>query len=398
MRVLVFDPFHGAAGDMVTGALLHCGADRELVARAMRAVVAEPGITTVIRAGIQAIKVETRAPATHRSYDDVMKKVDAAARDVPPAALAMAGRVFSRIRDAETEVHGDHAHFHEVGADDSIADVIGACTALCSLAVDGITILPVALGSGTATGSHGIFPIPAPATVIILRDAGLSTFPGTGGGELCTPTGAALLAEFSTLGSPRDTPAKILATGYGAGTRNPEEVPNVLRVMLMETDSIAPLSNDCVDVLETNIDDMTGEVIGNALAAFMKGGARDASAIPTLMKKGRPGFLVRVISSPDSSPAMAEMMARELGTLGIRCTPAVHRFVAERTIEEIDVAIAGKKKRVPVKVGKIHGEIYLIKAEFDRARTFAQELEIPVRDVIAAIEKAARERLVNKTG
>ncbi len=199
MRLLIFDPFHGAAGDMITGALLDCGADRDAVMRAMAAVGAEPSITTVTRAGIRALKVDTKATPAHRTLDEVLERLDLAAPHMPAPALAMARRVFGRINTAEEEVHGSHVHFHEVGADDAIADVIGACTALHTLAVDGVKVLPITLGHGTATGSHGIFPIPAPATAAILKGTTLVATPGDHAGELCTPTGAALLAEFSTL-------------------------------------------------------------------------------------------------------------------------------------------------------------------------------------------------------
>jgi hypothetical protein len=151
MRVLLVDPFHGAAGDMITGALLDCGADRDAVLRAMAAVVAEPSVTTVTRAGIRALKVDTKATPAHRTLVDVMERLDGAAPKVPAPALAMARRVFERINAAEEEVHGANVHFHEVGADDAIADVVGACTALHSLAVDGVRVLPITLGHGTAT-------------------------------------------------------------------------------------------------------------------------------------------------------------------------------------------------------------------------------------------------------
>ncbi len=389
MRILVFDPFHGAAGDMITAALLDCGADRPLVLKAMQAVVAEPGISTVNRAGIRALKVDTHATPVHRTLAEVMQRIDTAAGDVPAPALAMARRVFARIHAAEEEVHGAHAHFHEVGADDAIADIIGACTALHSLAVDGIIVMPITTGHGTATGSHGTFPIPAPATALILKAAGLASAPGSHMGELCTPTGAALLAEFATLAVPLPDAYTILSVGYGAGTRDPQHAPNVLRAMLVEpAASAGEMAEDCVDILETNVDDVTGEVIAHAITRFMEAGARDASAQPVIMKKGRPGYLIRVISLRETSAALAELMARELGTLGIRCIPAVHRFIAERTIDEIDVTIAGQQRTMPVKCGWMHGECYTLKAEFDPARDWAGELGIPVRDVLRAIEEA----------
>ena len=389
MLVLVFDPFHGAAGDMILGALLDCGADRKSVLKVMKSVTAEPAITEVTRAGIRAVKVSTHAASTHRTLSDVMNRLDAASADVPPVALAMAKRVFTRINDAEERVHGSHVHFHEVGADDAIADILGACTAFYSLGVEGAAVMPVTLGRGTATGSHGVFPVPAPATAVILSQSGLIVRQGSEMGELCTPTGAALLAEFSTIASPDHGTYTIKAVGYGAGTRNPTDVPNVIRAMVIElTADEGPLHQDMVDILETNIDDISGEVIAHAISRFMENGARDAGAMPIIMKKGRPGFLIRVISAPDTSAELAVLMARELGTLGIRCIPAVHRFIAERTIENVEVEIEGSHRTVPVKIGWMNGEIYSLKAEFDDARAWASEIGIPVRDVLHFIEKA----------
>jgi len=389
MLVLVFDPFHGAAGDMILGALLDCGADRTSVLRAMQSVIAEPVITDVIRAGIRAVKVNTQAASTHRTLADVMNRLDDAAADIPPEALAMTKRVFARINDAEERVHGSHVHFHEVGADDAIADILGACTAFYSLGVEAAAVMPVTLGRGSATGSHGVFPIPAPATAAILSQSRLIVRQGAEDGELCTPTGAALLAEFSTIAATDLGTYAIKAVGYGAGTRDPTDVPNVIRAMVIEmTVDDGPLHQDTVDILETNVDDISGEVIAHVISRFMESGARDAGAMPIIMKKGRPGFLIRVISAPDKSAELAALMARELATLGIRCIPAVHRFIAERTIEHVDVEIAGNHRTMPVKIGWMNGEIYSLKAEFDHARTWASEIGIPVRDVLRIIEKA----------
>ncbi|MDO9549894.1 MAG: nickel pincer cofactor biosynthesis protein LarC [Methanoregula sp.] len=397
MRVLIFDPFHGAAGDMITGALLDCGANHPLVLKAMKAVVAEPGISTVTRAGIRAIKVDTHATPAHRTLAEVVARLDGAAGEVPAPALAMARRVFERINAAEEEVHGAHAHFHEVGADDAIADIIGACTALHSLSVDGVVVLPITTGHGTATGSHGTFPIPAPATALILKAASLTASAGNHVGELCTPTGAALLAEFATLAVPLPTTYTILSVGYGAGTHDPHHTPNVLRTMIVEPAiTSGELEQDSVDVLETNVDDVSGEVIGHAITRFMAAGARDASAMPVIMKKGRPGYLIRVISSKEMSMTLAELMARELGTLGIRCIPMVHRFIAERTLDEIEVTIAGQQRKMPVKCGWMHGSIYTFKAEFDPARDWACELDIPVKEVLRAIEDAGWKNVKDK--
>jgi uncharacterized protein (TIGR00299 family) protein len=395
MRVLILDPFHGAAGDMVIGALLGCGADRDLVVRAMRSVVGEPVISTVTRCGITGIAVKTRAKKTSRTLPEVLARCDTA--DASPEALTMAHRVFERIGAAEEDVHGKHTHFHEVGADDAVADVVGACTALHSLGVDGVAVLPVTLGRGTTKGAHGTYPVPAPATVRVLAGTGIAATAGTEEGELCTPTGAALLAEFLTLQEPEIGPYTILAVGYGAGSRDTPGIPNVLRAMVVTT-AAGTMPQDSVDVLETNVDDVSGEVIAHTITRLMDAGARDASAIRCIMKKGRPGYLIRVICMPDTSTSLAEIMARELGTLGIRCTPAVHRFVADRTTGEVAVTLNGTRRKMPVKCGWIRGRVYTLKPEFEPAREWAAELGVPVRDVLRAVTEAGWQSVRQQRG
>jgi pyridinium-3,5-bisthiocarboxylic acid mononucleotide nickel chelatase len=388
MRYLLFEPFHGAAGDMVTGSLLSLGADRETVADAMGSVVSDPSFSIVNRAGIQAIRVETHATKSSRTLEEVINRVKGAR--APGPAIEMAERVFRRISNAEQSVHGTCAHFHEVGADDAIADVIGACTALYLLQPDGVAVTPITVGGGVVTGSHGTIPVPAPATMEILKDSGLACQAGCReDGELCTPTGAALLAEFVTINPERIGPVTVSAIGYGAGSRDSPGIPNVLRAVMLEK-AVDP-GTDSVDVLETNVDDVSGEIIGNAISVLMNAGARDASAIPCIMKKGRGGYLVRVICREEDSRRLAGIIASELGTLGVRCTPMVHRFIARRSIEMIGLEIRGTSIEVPVKCGWMGDQCYTIKAEFDAARTQADKLEIPVRELIRCIERRAWE-------
>ena len=392
MNILLFDPFNGAAGDMIIGTLLDLGADEEPVRTAMRSVVGEPTIERVDRSGIRAVQVRAHAPVHHRTLDEVLDRV--AGSDAPAPAREMARRVFFRIHRAEEGIHGAGAHFHEVGADDAIADVVGACTALHSLGVDGVAVLPVALGRGFAVGAHGTFPIPAPATVAILAASGLQTVPGDEDRELCTPTGAALLAEFATVRPADLGPRTIRAVGYGAGSRNPPGRPNVLRSMLLAVEEQAV--GDQVDILETNVDDVTGEALAYTLARLMEEGARDASAIPAVMKKGRSGHLVRVVSPPDATDRLTGVMARELGTLGIRCIPMVHRFVAERTVEPVTVALRGREWTIDVKCGWAGGKISSFKPEYDQTAACARELEVPLREVAGAVEAAARRLFIER--
>jgi len=392
MNTLLFDPFNGAAGDMIIGSLLDLGADEGAVRAAMRSVVGEPTIERVDRSGIRAVRVRAHAPVDHRTLDEVLDRVDGS--DAPVPAREMARRVFLRIHRAEESIHGHGAHFHEVGADDAVADVVGACTALHSLGVDAVAVLPVALGHGFAVGAHGTFPVPAPATVAILAASDLATVPGDEERELCTPTGAALLAEFSTV-RPEDLGSRtIRAVGYGAGSRDPPGRPNVLRSMLVETEERA--GGDRVDVLETNVDDVTGETLAYTIGRLMEEGARDASATPLVMKKGRSGHLVRVISPPDATDRLIGVMAAELGTLGIRCIPMVHRSVAERTVEPVTVTLRGRERTIDVKCGWAGGQLTSFKAEYEQAAACARELGVPLRDVTGAVEAAARALFIER--
>jgi uncharacterized protein (TIGR00299 family) protein len=235
-------------------------------------------------------------------------------------------------------------------------------------------------------------PVPAPATTAILKGSDLScTYGRQEDGELCTPTGAALLAEFSTITPDVMGPVNVTGTGYGAGSRDPPGVPNVLRVVMLE--KTGELVADTVDVLETNVDDVSGEIIANTISVLMNAGARDASAIPCIMKKGRGGYLIRVICREEDSGRLAGVMASELGTLGVRCVPSVHRFIARRTIETVSLGIRGTTIEVPVKCGWIGERCYTLKAEFDEARIQAEKLGLPARELIRRIEERAWEIL-----
>ena len=368
MKTLLLDPFSGAAGDMIIGALLGCGADTTTVATAMASVVGPPSIERTDRCGISAVQVKTGAGKRRATMEEVLERLSEAA--ATPEALSMAERVFRRIHAGETIIHGDHVHFHEVGADDAIADVVGACTAFCSLAIDRVIVRPVHLGTGILRGSHGNYPIPSPATIEILREGKIPVSFTDADRELCTPTGAALLAEFASHRQGAAGEGTILGIGYGAGTRNPSDSPNVLRAVLYanETRDVGT-----IDILETNVDDATGEVIAYTLERIMREGARDATATPLIMKKGRPGTMIRVICRHGDSDRFCAIISEELGTLGIRCIPGVHRSVIERTFIPSEVAIGDRKCLIPVKIGWMDGVAISVKAEYEDTRRFAEE-------------------------
>jgi uncharacterized protein (TIGR00299 family) protein len=311
--------------------------------------------------------------------------------DAPVAAISLAKRVFSRIAEAEEQVHGHpHGHFHEVGADDAIADVLGACTAFVMLRVDAVCVLPVRVGSGTVMCAHGTMPVPTPATAEILRRSDLTVLMGGGGGELCTPTGAALLAEFLASFGTEEHAGRVVSIGCGAGFCDPADHPNVLRVMVME--SAASFFGPTVDVLETNVDDLPGEVLSSAVSMLMDAGARDACLVPAVMKKGRPGYLMRVVSLPEDSERLARLLARETGSLGVRCVPMVHRFVADRQVCAETVMVNGEAFTVEVKTAFLDGNPYSRKAEFDQVRDAANAAGVSVRDMKRVVEEEAWKR------
>ena len=203
--------------------------------------------------------------------------------------------------------------------------------------------------------------------------------------ELCTPTGAALLAEFATYGCGDAGEGTILAIGYGAGNRNPQDVPNVLRALLYTGESS---ESTTIDILETNVDDVTGEVIAYTLERLIKEGARDATATPLIMKKGRPGTMIRVICRHGESDRFCAVLSEELGTLGIRSIPGVHRSTIERSIAHAEIAIGEQASTIPVKIGWKDGAAISIKAEYEDARRFAEKTGTEYRTIARMAEHA----------
>jgi len=383
MQYLVFDPRFGAAGDMIMSSLLALGADRNEVFHAIK-TVSVPTVEETVRCGIPALSLKTNTEKTHRTLADIIGIIDAS--EAPDAAKALAKRVFDRIQKAEETVHqSHHVHFHEVGADDAIADVLGSCTALLSLKPDAVKVLPLAVGFGTLTCSHGVMPVPAPATAEILKDSSLEVIIGGFEGELCTPTGAALLSEFAAAFPAAGEAGKLIALGRGAGNRDPADHPNIFTAYLMETGS----DEGVIDVLETNVDDISGEILAETVNRLMDAGARDASITPLIMKKGRAGHLIRVVCMPEDSIRLAKLLARETGSLGIRCIPMTKRFVAKRRLETVTAVINGRVYSASVKHAELDGEVYSRKAEFEDCRRIAEEAGISVRDVKRIFEEEA---------
>jgi hypothetical protein len=389
MKMLTFEPFSGASGDMITGCLINLGADAGTVRENMESVAdVSVEILPVKKSGIRAtwVKVVSNANARHTRYAEVLDVINSSGINASTSLNARA--IFDIIACAESEVHDiplEDLTFHEVGAADALADVVGACTAMALLNPDRIHVTPICVGGGIVETQHGKFPVPAPATSEILSRFHLVYKGGPVEGELLTPTGAAILSHFAHSSDTFLLQIKAEKVGYGAGSRDYAH-PNVLRASLGEPDDA--LLPDEVEVLETNVDDVTGEVLGNLIDELLRAGAKDVSVIPTTGKKGRSGHLVQVIVRPSDSYAIAKRLIEETGTLGVRIIPTRHRLIALRHFEQVEISIGGETYALNVKVATDQsGKVLNVSTEFEEARMIAKKLNIPVRRVIGMAEQ-----------
>ena len=331
MAILCYlDAFSGISGDMLVGALADAGADRELILKAVESLEtgAVLSFERVKRCGIAATKfhVSVSGTHTHRHLSHILKMIEKG--ELPERAKQNASDVFRRLGEAEAAVHQvpiEKVHFHEVGAADSIADIVGACVAFESLGVDAIVSSPLNLGSGTVKTEHGLLPVPAPATAALVT--GKPVYSRGPAVELTTPTGAAVAATLAhTFGAL--PPMKITRTGYGAGGHDFPEQPNVLRVILGEATGAVEATT--VSVIEANIDDLSPQILAYAVDRLLDTGALDATLQSIEMKKGRPGVLLRVIAKPEDRERLAQLVFGETSTLGLRI------YEAERRVQKRD--------------------------------------------------------------
>jgi hypothetical protein len=344
-------------------------------------------VSAVERHGIGAVKVDVHAPdVTHRrTWADVRGLVERAA--LPAAVRDTALDAFGRLARAEAAVHrvpADEVHFHEVGALDAIADVVGVATGLHHLGLAGLTAGPVTLGSGgTARAGHGVVPVPAPAVLGILAEAGAPVRGGPAPYEMCTPTGAALLAAAVTGWGP--LPALVpRRTGVGAGGRDPAELPNVLRLVLGDRE---PAAGAEAVVLETNVDDLDPRLWPDVLDRLFAAGASDAWLTPILMKKGRPAHTLHALCPPETAAAVRAEMFRRTSTLGVR-EVAVGKTALAR--ETGSVTVGGE--RIATKRALLDGEVVNVSVEYEDVRRAADVLGLPVKEVLRAATSAAYER------
>jgi uncharacterized protein (TIGR00299 family) protein len=401
MRTLAFDGRMGASGDMLLGALLAAGADHAVLEPVESGLDVGYDRRTVDRQGIAATAVEVlldgddrdRQPAEghgpHREYDTVVDIVEGLA--LPAGVERDALAVFELLGEAEAAVHGtalDETHFHEVGADDAIADVVGTCLLLADLEVDRVVTTPVAAGGGEVETSHGTYPVPGPAVVELAERADWALRSGPVERELLTPTGAALLAHLAT-GVGTLPPITVDASGYGAGSYDVAGRPNALRALVGAAGG--RLEREPITVLETNVDDVTPEVLGGLQETLTAAGALDVAVLPTTMKKARPGHLVKVVVAPEDADRVARRLAEETGTLGVREHGAGHRWIADREQTAVEIAVDGATHEVGVKVGRTADGVFDVSAEFDDALAIARKSGRPVREVMRQAEAAARE-------
>jgi uncharacterized protein (TIGR00299 family) protein len=376
MRICYLDAFSGIAGDMLVGALAAAGADQAALCDALNALDLHTGyeFEPVKRGGLGALKFHVRtehAHHHHRHLPHILEIIGKAA--LPERVRANAAAVFERLGAAEARVHQvpiDHVHFHEVGAVDSISDIVGACLGFELLGIEEIHSSPLNVGSGTVRTEHGELPVPAPATAALLE--GKPIFARGPACELTTPTGAAIAVTLARSFGPLPS-MRISAAGYGAGDREFGEQPNVLRVLVGEATG-APESV-AVSVLEANIDDSTGETLGFAMEKLFAAGALDVTFSPLQMKKSRPGTLVRVVARPEDQETLASTLFAETSTLGLRVTTAERRVQARSVVE---VATPHGKVRV-----KVSGEGHFA-PEYEDCRRLALETGVPLQQIVAA--------------
>ena len=390
MKLLYLDCFAGVSGDMFLGALLDLGVSEDALRREL-AKLNLPGyaISTrrIVKQNISATKfdVMTEAPVPlrsaaaahheHRGYSEIAGMITRS--KLSEAVKRRALSVFRRLGDAEAQIHGvtlEKIHFHELGAVDSIVDIVGACIALELLGVDEIQASPPPLGSGFVETAHGRFPVPAPATLELLK--GVATQPSDVRAELTTPTGAALLAEFCTrFGT---MPAmRIEKTGYGAGTRDLDKTPNVLRAVLGESTSVGRSDEmDTISVVETNIDDMNPQLFGDVMERLLAAGALDVYMTSVQMKKNRPGTLVTLLCERNDVDHMAELLLTHTTSFGLRMYEAQRRKLSREIVK-----VVTKYGEIEVKLGRLGDMIVSRSPEFESCKQAATKAGVAVKEV-----------------
>jgi uncharacterized protein (TIGR00299 family) protein len=391
VKLVYFDCPSGASGDMILGALIDAGVPLPAL-RAELAKLGLPGFTLetreVRRGAFRATKADVVLDAQvhhhHRQLRDILAILGAS--QLPPAVIAGAARIFSRLAEAEARVHGtgiEEVHFHDVGAVDAIVDVTGAVIALHLLGVENVHVSALPVGGGFVEGPHGKMPVPGPGAAELLRG-----FPVVDTGvrfELVTPTGAAILTTLAA-GSGRMPSMTVDRIGYGAGTKDLPNTPNVLRCFVGETADAG--ATETVAQLETTIDDMNPQLYEPLMDRLFEAGALDVFLTPVVMKRSRPGTVLTALCPKDKVPDLSRVLFEESSTIGVRWTE-VSRTRLDREV----VTIVTDYGPLPFKVSRLSGRVVTITPEFADVVRLAQAKSLPVREVLSQAHAAARRHL-----
>jgi len=386
MRIAYFDCFSGASGDMILGACLDAGVAVDALRREIDRVGLSGYTLSAERirkqgfAATQAtVAVDPAAPKPHRHLRHIVEIIEPSS--LKEKTKRQAVRIFTRLAEAEAAAHGtsvEKVHFHEVGAIDALVDIVGACVCLDMLGIDEVRCSPIPTGSGAVACEHGVMPVPAPGTAVLLKGVPLAACDEPG--ELTTPTGAAILTTLATGYGP--LPAMTIeAIGCGAGRRDGRTRPNLLRVLIGETGM--PDEADEVVVLETNLDDMTPQTVGFTVDRLLAAGALDVFCTPIYMKKNRPAVMISVLAEPTAQAAIEGVLFAETTTFGIRSYRASRRKL-HRSHETVETPYGP----IRLKVGRQGSSIRTVTPEFEDCRAAAERAGVPLREVVAAAVEA----------
>ena len=381
MRTLYFDCFAGVSGNMILGGLIALGVDRRELTDRLRKLAPrgfELQIENVARSGISATHLNVIVPdeKKHRHLADIEKVISEA--ELSEMVKRNATAIFRRLAEAEAKVHGieiEKVHFHEVGAMDAIIDIVGACIGFEILGIERFVCSKIHVGSGFVEIAHGKYPVPPPAVAELLH--GIPFYSTEITGELATPTGVAILATVCESFGPVPE-MTVEATAYGAGTREYEKFPNVLRMVIGEVEFVNTTRGAAQNLiqLETNIDDLSPQILGYVMERSFELGALDCWFTPIQMKKNRPAVMLSVLCEPAARVALTDLIYTETSTLGIRVKP-VERECLDREIVSVETAYGP----IDVKIGKLDGRIVNSMPEYEQVRTAASASGVSFRDV-----------------
>lgn len=399
-KVAYFDCFSGASGDMIIGSLLDAGLDFEVLKKGLAGLDFhgyELTAEKVLRSSITATKFnvvlveEEHEPSHeslhhHRGLSEILNIINTG--NIPDNVKLKSSEIFRKLGQVEAGIHGvplEEVHFHELGAVDTIIDIVGTVFALETLKIERVYSSPLAVGSGTVKTAHGILPVPAPATLQILANAGapiINAPPSENPpGELLTPTGAVLITYLAS--GFRQPKLKLEKVGYGAGNKQFSTWPNVVRIWIGEEDDAA--NDDGLVLLETNIDDMNPQIYGYLMEKLFAEKAADVWFTPIQMKKNRPAIMLSVLAPSTLEGKLSEIIMKETSTLGIR-SRAVSRHMAQREIIEFDSSLG----RAHAKIKRFGQDILAVSPEYDDCRRLALEHNLPLHEVSRIVEIEAR--------